>query len=172
VFHSERGFEVVVRDFRSLLAQIEAIPEYEKQGCWDNAVPESFLSTLEPVHRDLAHGPGRRAALFSTKAYDKSASQYTPRQVRGISTASRGRQPEACSFRRAAHPGRARGLRGRCQGAGHHRWWSSSSAIGLRHHRSGWGPSRIGCCCETGVVSSPPRSDEKAISGYTVVLAS
>ena len=48
VFHSDRGSEFAAREFRRLLAQIGAVQSMSRKGdCWDNAVAESFFSTLE-----------------------------------------------------------------------------------------------------------------------------
>ncbi len=48
VFHSDRGFEFAAESFRRLLAQIGAVQSMSRKGdCWDNAVAESFFSTLE-----------------------------------------------------------------------------------------------------------------------------
>jgi len=48
VFHSDRGSEFAAKDFRQLLAQIGAVQSMSRKGdCWDNAVAESFFSTLE-----------------------------------------------------------------------------------------------------------------------------
>jgi transposase InsO family protein len=48
VFHSDRGSEFAAESFRDLLAQIGAVQSMSRKGdCWDNAVAESFFSTLE-----------------------------------------------------------------------------------------------------------------------------
>ena len=48
LFHSDRGFEFAAKSFRSLLSQIGAVQSMSRKGdCWDNAVAESFFSTLE-----------------------------------------------------------------------------------------------------------------------------
>jgi putative transposase len=48
VFHSDRGSEFAAQTFRRLLAQIGAVQSMSRRGdCWDNAVAESFFSTLE-----------------------------------------------------------------------------------------------------------------------------
>ncbi len=48
VFHSDRGSEFAAESFRNLLAQIGAVQSMSrKRDCWDNAVAESFFSTLE-----------------------------------------------------------------------------------------------------------------------------
>jgi putative transposase len=48
VFHSDRGSEFAAKEFRRLLAQIGAVQSMSRKGdCWDNAVAESFFSTLE-----------------------------------------------------------------------------------------------------------------------------
>lgn len=48
VFHSDRGSEFAAESFRKLLAAAGAIQSMSRRGnCWDNAVAESFFSTLE-----------------------------------------------------------------------------------------------------------------------------
>jgi putative transposase len=48
LFHSDRGSEFAAQSFRRLLAQIGAVQSMSRKGnCWDNAVAESFFSTLE-----------------------------------------------------------------------------------------------------------------------------
>jgi putative transposase len=48
LFHSDRGSEFAAQSFRDLLAQIRAVQSMSRRGnCWDNAVAESFFSTLE-----------------------------------------------------------------------------------------------------------------------------
>ena len=55
VFHSDRGSEFAAASFRKLLAEACALQSMSRKGdCWDNAVAESFFSTLkaELVHRN------------------------------------------------------------------------------------------------------------------------
>jgi transposase InsO family protein len=48
IFHSDRGVEFAAKDFRALLVRAGAIQSMSRKGdCWDNAVAESFFSTLE-----------------------------------------------------------------------------------------------------------------------------
>jgi len=48
IFHSDRGIEFAARSFRSILARAGALQSMSRKGnCWDNAVAESFFSTLE-----------------------------------------------------------------------------------------------------------------------------
>ena len=48
IFHSDRGSEFAAQSFRARLAQIGAVQSMSRKGnCWDNAVAESFFSTLE-----------------------------------------------------------------------------------------------------------------------------
>jgi transposase InsO family protein len=48
VFHSDRGSEFAAGSFRKLLAAVGAKQSMSRKGdCWDNAVAESFFSTLE-----------------------------------------------------------------------------------------------------------------------------
>jgi putative transposase len=48
LFHSDRGIEFAAKSFRDLLARAGAVQSMSRKGnCWDNAVAESFFSTLE-----------------------------------------------------------------------------------------------------------------------------
>ncbi len=48
IFHSDRGSEFAAGSFRKLLAAAGAVQSMSRRGnCWDNAVAESFFSTLE-----------------------------------------------------------------------------------------------------------------------------
>ena len=48
IFHSDRGIEFAARSFRDRLARVGAVQSMSRKGnCWDNAVAESFFSTLE-----------------------------------------------------------------------------------------------------------------------------
>ena len=48
IFHSDRGSEFAAQSFRKILAEVRAVQSMSRKGnCWDNAVAESFFSTLE-----------------------------------------------------------------------------------------------------------------------------
>jgi len=48
LFHSDRGSEFAAQSFRRLLIERGAVQSMSRKGdCWDNAVAESFFSTLE-----------------------------------------------------------------------------------------------------------------------------
>ena len=48
LFHSDRGSEFAAQSFRDFLARTEAVQSMSRKGdCFDNAVAESFFSTLE-----------------------------------------------------------------------------------------------------------------------------
>lgn len=48
LFHSDRGIEFAARSFREILGRVGAVQSMSRKGnCWDNAVAESFFSTLE-----------------------------------------------------------------------------------------------------------------------------
>jgi putative transposase len=68
VHHSDRGVQYACHDYQRVLADAEMVPSMSRTGnCWDNAVAESFFSTLkhELVHRrDFASHDEARAALF------------------------------------------------------------------------------------------------------------
>lgn len=63
IFHSDRGTEFAAASFRKLLADAGAVQSMSRKGdCWDNAVAESFFSTLE------FEGPETNAWRFVTDA--------------------------------------------------------------------------------------------------------
>jgi putative transposase len=68
VHHSDRGVQYACDDYRSALVDAEITPSMSRTGdCWDNAVVESFFSTLkhELVYRTtFANHDAARAALF------------------------------------------------------------------------------------------------------------
>ena len=48
IFHTDRGSEFAAASFRHLLTNAQALQSMSRKGnCWDNAVAESFFSTLE-----------------------------------------------------------------------------------------------------------------------------
>lgn len=48
LFHSDRGMEFAARVFREVLREANMLQSMSRKGnCWDNAVSESFFSTLE-----------------------------------------------------------------------------------------------------------------------------
>jgi transposase InsO family protein len=48
IFHSDRGVEFAANNIRQLLVEAQAVQSMSRKGnCWDNAVAESFFSTLE-----------------------------------------------------------------------------------------------------------------------------
>ena len=48
IFHTDRGSEFAAISFRRLLLDAQALQSMSRKGdCWDNAVAESFFSTLE-----------------------------------------------------------------------------------------------------------------------------
>jgi putative transposase len=48
IFHSDRGMEFAASSFRRLLKDAKILQSMSRKGnCWDNAVAESFFSTLE-----------------------------------------------------------------------------------------------------------------------------
>jgi putative transposase len=68
VHHSDRGVQYACDDYRSALVDAEITPSMSRTGdCWDNAVVESFFSTLkhELVYRTtFANHDTARSALF------------------------------------------------------------------------------------------------------------
>jgi len=48
IFHSDRGSQYGSDDFIRLLSSVDAVPSMSRKGnCWDNAVAESFFSTIK-----------------------------------------------------------------------------------------------------------------------------
>lgn len=66
IFHSDRGCQYTSGDFRKLLARHKIVQSLSRPGqCWDNAVAESFFSTLkeELLYRGVwtTRGAAKRA---------------------------------------------------------------------------------------------------------------
>ncbi len=68
IHHSDRGVQYACEEYQRLLADAEIVPSMSrKANCWDNAVVESFFSTLkhELVHRcTFASHAEARSAIF------------------------------------------------------------------------------------------------------------
>ena len=48
IFHSDRGSQYACHDFRKLLTKYGMLSSMSRKGnCWDNAVAESFFSTIK-----------------------------------------------------------------------------------------------------------------------------
>ena len=63
IFHTDRGSEFAAASFRRLLDEVQALQSMSRKGdCWDNAVAESFFSTLE------FEGPSTTSWRFVTDA--------------------------------------------------------------------------------------------------------
>jgi putative transposase len=72
--HSDRGVQYACDDYRRLLADTEIVPSMSRKGnCWDNAVVESFFSTLkqELVYRRCfkSHDDARIAIFDFIEAF-------------------------------------------------------------------------------------------------------
>jgi transposase InsO family protein len=69
VFHGDRGSQYLSGDYRQLIADLDMIQSVGRTGvCWDNAVAESFWSSLkrEVVHRyRFATRADARRAIFA-----------------------------------------------------------------------------------------------------------
>lgn len=69
IFHGDRGAQYMSGDYRDLIAELEMVQSVGRTGvCWDNAVAESFWSSLkrEVVHRyRFDDRPGARRAIFA-----------------------------------------------------------------------------------------------------------
>lgn len=68
IHHSDRGCQYTSEDYRSALSRLGIVASMSRTGnCWDNAVAESFFSTLktELIHRYQWRNLSQlRAALF------------------------------------------------------------------------------------------------------------
>lgn len=63
VHHSDRGVQYAARDFQRALERLRAVASMSRKGdCWDNAVVESFFSSLK-LELDLDGTIGSRAEL-------------------------------------------------------------------------------------------------------------
>jgi transposase InsO family protein len=63
LFHTDRGCQYTSGDFRGLLARHEIVQSLSRPGqCWDNAVAESFFSTLKEELIYRGSWPTRAAA--------------------------------------------------------------------------------------------------------------
>ena len=69
IFHGDRGSQYLSSDYRQLIAELDMIQSVGRTGvCWDNAVAESFWSSLkrEVVHRyRFADRATARRAIFA-----------------------------------------------------------------------------------------------------------
>ena len=69
IFHGDRGSQYMSSDYRQLIADLDMIQSVGRTGvCWDNAVAESFWSSLkrEVVHRyRFATRADARRAIFA-----------------------------------------------------------------------------------------------------------
>ena len=66
--HSDRGVQYACDDYQRLLSDAEMVPSMSRTAdCWDNAVVESFFSTLKQelvYRRDFSTHDEARAAIF------------------------------------------------------------------------------------------------------------
>ena len=70
IFHSDRGSQYTAHEFRQLLADAQLVQSLSRpRQCWDNAVAESFFSTLktELIYRQA--WPTRAAARSAVFEY-------------------------------------------------------------------------------------------------------
>ena len=80
VFHSDRGSEFAAQAFRDLLSEIGAVQSMSRKGdCWDNAVAESFFSTLE--FEGPATGTWRTVQDASPELFAFIESHYNARRL-------------------------------------------------------------------------------------------
>ena len=80
IFHSDRGIEFAAARFKELLARAGALQSMSRKGdCWDNAVAESFFSTLE---FEMAPGVAwRSAADAKSELHDFIEGYYNARRL-------------------------------------------------------------------------------------------
>ncbi len=70
VHHSDRGSQYASDDYRSALRRRGLVCSMSRKGdCWDNAVVESFFSTIKAELLDETAWPSRRAAETAIAAY-------------------------------------------------------------------------------------------------------
>ncbi len=68
IHHSDRGVQYASDDYQRLLARQGIVPSMSRRGdCWDNAVVESFFSTLK--HELNTHWPTAAAATGALATY-------------------------------------------------------------------------------------------------------
>jgi putative transposase len=70
VHHSDRGTQYASKTYRDALAELDIVSSMSRKGnCWDNAVSESFFSTIkhELIHRH--HWETRAAASLAIAEY-------------------------------------------------------------------------------------------------------
>jgi putative transposase len=87
IFHSDRGSQYLSSDYQQLIADLDMVQSVGRTGvCWDNAVAESFWSSLkrELVHRYrfATRADARRAIFAWTNRYNQhrlhSSLDYRP----------------------------------------------------------------------------------------------
>lgn len=85
LFHSDRGSEFAAQSFRDLLDHARAVQSMSRKGnCWDNAVAESFFSTLE---FEMVPGAAWRwAADAAPELFAFIESYYNARRLHSSST--------------------------------------------------------------------------------------
>lgn len=70
VFHSDRGSQYTSRQFRELLDAWDVVPSLSRpRQCWDNAVAESFFSTLKTELAYRQSWPTRATARLAVFEY-------------------------------------------------------------------------------------------------------
>jgi transposase InsO family protein len=80
LFHSDRGSEFAAASFRKKLAAAGALQSMSRKGdCWDNAVAESFFSTLE--FEGPASATWRRAAEAEPELFEFIEAYYNARRL-------------------------------------------------------------------------------------------
>jgi transposase InsO family protein len=80
IFHSDRGSQYTSATFQQLLAQHQVRPSFSRpRQCWDNAVAESFFSTLktELIHRQA----WQTVAEVKTAVFDYIEGFYNRRRL-------------------------------------------------------------------------------------------
>ena len=66
IHHTERGVQYASEDYRNQMDESKMIPSMSRKGnCWDNAVAESFFSSLKTEVGDLLKGGASRTDVRS-----------------------------------------------------------------------------------------------------------
>jgi putative transposase len=100
IFHGDRGSQYLSSDYRQLIADLDIVQSVGRTGvCWDNAVAESFWSSLkrEVVHRYrfATQADARRAIFAWINRYNQRRLHSSLGYLPPIEWEQRYRQPRA-----------------------------------------------------------------------------
>ena len=127
IFHGDRGSQYMSSDYRELIADLDMVQSVGRTGvCWDNAVAESFWSSLkrELVHRYrfATRADARRAIFAWINRYNHNRLHSSLGYLPPVEWEQLYRQPR---------PTRPRNQRDRSTGGGSQSTWCSAA-------RSAW----------------------------------